>query len=70
MLPLPCQISLVVTRRKMAKQYKLVVIGTGTAAMVAAMRVRSAGWSVAVIDFRPFWRHLRPAWLRSQEDAR
>src|SRR5690606_7342093 len=54
MLPLPCQISLVVTRRKMAKQYKLVVIGTGTAAMVAAMRVRSAGWSVAVIDCRPF----------------
>ncbi len=38
----------------MAKQYDLVVIGTGTAAMVAAMRVRSAGWSVAVIDFRPF----------------
>jgi glutathione reductase (NADPH) len=38
----------------MAKQYKLVIIGTGTAAMTAAMRVRSAGWSVAVIDFRPF----------------
>ena len=38
----------------MAKQYTLVVIGTGTAAMVAAMRVRSAGWSVAVVDFRPF----------------
>jgi glutathione reductase (NADPH) len=38
----------------MAKLYKLVIIGTGTAAMVAAMRVRSAGWSVAVIDFRPF----------------
>lgn len=38
----------------MAKQYNLVVIGTGTAAMVAAMRVRSAGWSVAVVDFRPF----------------
>src|SRR3970040_427884 len=38
----------------MAKQYQLVIIGTGTAAMVAAMRVRAAGWSVAVIDFRPF----------------
>lgn len=38
----------------MPKQYNLAVIGTGTAAMVAAMRVRSAGWSVAVIDFRPF----------------
>lgn len=37
----------------MAKQYKLVVIGAGTAAMVAAMRVRAAGWSVAVIDCRP-----------------
>lgn len=29
-------------RRKLAKQYKLVVISTGTAAMVAAMRARSA----------------------------
>lgn len=38
----------------MAKRYQLVIIGTGTAAMVAAMRVRSAGWSVAVVDFRPF----------------
>lgn len=38
----------------MANRYELVVIGTGTAAMVAAMRVRSAGKSVAVVDFRPF----------------
>src|SRR4051794_18620841 len=38
----------------MAKQYDLVIIGTGTAARVAAMRVRKAGWRVAVIDFRPF----------------
>jgi glutathione reductase (NADPH) len=36
------------------KEYDLVVIGSGTAAMVAAMRVRGAGWSVAVVDFRPF----------------
>src|SRR2546425_1114763 len=38
----------------MRKVYDLVIVGTGTAAMVAAMRVRAAGWSVAVIDFRPF----------------
>lgn len=38
----------------MAKQYDLAIIGTGTAATVAATRVRAAGWSVAVIDFRPF----------------
>lgn len=34
--------------------YDLLVIGTGTAAMVAAMRVRKAGRTVAVIDERPF----------------
>ena len=34
--------------------YDLVIIGTGTAAMVAAMRVRNAGWTVAVIDEKPF----------------
>ncbi len=38
----------------MATTYQLVVIGTGTAAMVAATRVRTAGWRVAVVDFRPF----------------
>lgn len=38
----------------MATTYRLVVIGTGTAAMVAATRVRAAGWRVAVVDFRPF----------------
>lgn len=38
----------------MTKEYDLVVIGSGTAAMVGAMRVRAAGRSVAVIDFRPF----------------
>jgi glutathione reductase (NADPH) len=38
----------------MASNYNLLIIGTGTAAMVAAMRVRSAGWSVAVVDYRPF----------------
>lgn len=34
--------------------YDLIVIGTGTAAQVAATRVRTAGRSVAVIDHRPF----------------
>jgi glutathione reductase (NADPH) len=38
----------------MPRHYQLVVIGAGTAAMVAAMRVRAAGWSVAVVDCRPF----------------
>ena len=38
----------------MARQYDLVVVGAGTAAMTAASRVRSQGWSVAVVDFRPF----------------
>ncbi|MGH8769812.1 MAG: dihydrolipoyl dehydrogenase family protein [Burkholderiales bacterium] len=39
---------------KMRHDYDLVIVGTGTAAMVAAMRVRAAGWRVAVIDFQPF----------------
>ncbi|WP_299309900.1 NAD(P)/FAD-dependent oxidoreductase [uncultured Croceicoccus sp.] len=34
--------------------YDLIIIGTGTAAMVAATRVRAAGWTVAVIDEKPF----------------
>ncbi|MEJ6788109.1 NAD(P)/FAD-dependent oxidoreductase [Brevundimonas sp. BR2-1] len=38
----------------MTKEYDLVVIGSGTAAMVGAMRVRAAGRSVVVIDFRPY----------------
>ncbi len=35
-------------------KYDLVVIGTGTAATVAAFRCRAAGWRVAVIDYLPF----------------
>lgn len=35
-------------------QHDLAIIGTGTAAMVAGMRMRSAGWNVAVIDEKPF----------------
>ncbi|SDR59119.1 glutathione reductase (NADPH) [Rhizobiales bacterium GAS113] len=38
----------------MAKNYDLVVIGTGTAASVAASCCRAAGWRVAVIDHLPF----------------
>ena len=38
----------------MTEQYDLVVIGTGTAARTAAMRVRHAGRKVAVIDEKPF----------------
>lgn len=34
--------------------YDLIVIGSGTAAQVAIGQVRAAGWSVAVIDHRPF----------------
>ena len=37
----------------MPETYDLVVIGAGTAARVAAMRVRKAGKSVAGIDCRP-----------------
>ena len=38
----------------MARQYDLVVIGTGTGASGAASICRAAGWSVAVIDHMPF----------------
>lgn len=38
----------------MSRKFDLVVIGTGTAASVAATRCRGAGWSVAVIDELPF----------------
>ena len=38
----------------MANSYDLVVVGSGTAASVAAYRCREAGWRVAVIDHLPF----------------
>ncbi|MBX9727326.1 MAG: NAD(P)/FAD-dependent oxidoreductase [Sphingopyxis sp.] len=38
----------------MSRKYDLIVIGSGTAAMVASNRAASAGWKVAVVDFRPF----------------
>lgn len=34
--------------------FDLLIVGTGMAATGAAMRVRRAGWSVAIIDERPF----------------
>lgn len=34
--------------------YDLIVMGTGAAATTAARKCRSAGWSVALIDSRPF----------------
>lgn len=37
-----------------SRRYDLVIIGTGAAAGAAATPVRSAGWSVAVVDHRPF----------------
>ncbi|MFQ5803959.1 MAG: dihydrolipoyl dehydrogenase family protein [Candidatus Methylomirabilales bacterium] len=36
------------------RSYDLIVIGTGSAASAAATQCRSAGWTVAVIDSRPF----------------
>ncbi|HJU09856.1 MAG TPA: FAD-dependent oxidoreductase, partial [Candidatus Binataceae bacterium] len=38
----------------MTKNFDLVVIGTGTAGAAAAYGCRSAGWSVAIVDSRPF----------------
>ncbi len=38
----------------MAEKFDLIVLGTGTAARVAAMRCRAVGWSVAVADCRPY----------------
>lgn len=38
----------------MANAFDLIVIGTGTAAAVAANRCRNAGWRVAVIDHLPY----------------
>ena len=36
------------------KTFDLIVIGTGVAASTVAWKCRSAGWSVAVVDSRPF----------------
>jgi glutathione reductase (NADPH) len=34
--------------------FDLIVIGTGVAAITVAWKCRSAGWSVAIVDSRPF----------------
>jgi glutathione reductase (NADPH) len=38
----------------MTKAFDLVVIGTGSAAAGVATRCRAAGWTVAIVDSRPF----------------
>ena len=38
----------------MTQKFDLIVIGTGTAGSIIAKKCRSAGWSVAIIDSRPF----------------
>src|SRR5262245_16726844 len=40
--------------REMAQTFDLVVIGSGTAGRSVARRCRAAGWSVAIVDNRPF----------------
>jgi glutathione reductase (NADPH) len=37
-----------------SETYDLIVIGTGAAALAVASRCRAAGWTVAVIDSRPY----------------
>ncbi len=39
---------------KTPKSFDVVIIGTGSAASTIAYKCRSAGWSVAVVDSRPF----------------
>src|SRR6266446_3573592 len=36
------------------KNFDLIVVGTGAAGASAAFECRSAGWSVAIVDSRPF----------------
>lgn len=38
----------------MGKQYDLIVLGTGSAGTIAAEKCKEEGWSVAIIDDRPF----------------
>ena len=38
----------------MTKNFDVVVVGTGAAGAAAAYGCRSAGWSVAIVDLRPF----------------
>lgn len=38
----------------MGRQYDLIVLGTGSAGSLAAEKCKKAGWTVAIIDDRPF----------------
>ena len=38
----------------MGKQYDLIVLGTGTAGSTVAQKCKAAGWTVAIVDDRPF----------------
>src|SRR5580698_6906449 len=38
----------------MTKKFDVIVIGTGSAASMVALRSREAGWQVAIVDSRPF----------------
>ena len=40
--------------RMISSKYDLIVIGTGVAASHAASKCSSAGWKVAIIDYRPY----------------
>ncbi len=52
----------------MARTYDLVIVGTGTAAMGVAMRVRAAGWRSSH-RLPAIWRYLRATRLRPEESA-
>src|SRR2546423_10988800 len=41
-------------RNNMTTTVDVIVLGTGSAAQIVAYTCRSAGWSVAVVDSRPF----------------
>jgi len=38
----------------MPGNFDVIAIGTGSAASAVAYKIRAAGWSVAVIDSKPF----------------
>ena len=45
---------LILCGARMTRKFDLVVIGTGSAASTVTSRCRSAGWQVAIVDYRPF----------------
>src|SRR6202049_1732797 len=38
----------------MTRKFDVIAIGTGSAASTVTSRCRSAGWQVAIVDYRPF----------------